>query len=504
MTTLERPTTTEATDRSPRRRVPPPAGVAVTVVSAGIFLWLCWVLRGFVTDDAWISVRYAENLANGHGFVWNPGGPRAEGFSNPLLVGIEALADVLGLPALRTARALGVLCGLACLVLVYVKGRAVVGEFAAASATLLIGCSAPFALWAVGGLETLPVALVLTFAVLELARADRGRVWVAGSALALLPWLRPEGLAAVAAVVFFSEAAGLLRRATRMAAVRRALVLGGVPVAAQLLLEAVRLGVYGHLLPNSVLYKSGQGELLTVLEKFVGQGALVLAMAVAGAVLARGRQRLLCVPPAVYLLGSLGTLDSVNAFSRFFMPIWPLVALLAGVAAAGLVTAVAERRRVAAAGALVAATGLALVVVSPVNIRAVDAFADEYMSCKADARSRMAGWLRTTDPGTTFSISDAGLVPARAGGRTAVDQLLLNDPLIQETGALPVDRRADLVHEQEPDVLVLYSRDPNVFAAAYPTDQAIHDHPAADDYRLVYVAAGGGPGCTYHLMAFAR
>ena len=34
-------------------------------------------------DDAFISFRYAENLANGQGLVFNPG-ERVEGYSNPL------------------------------------------------------------------------------------------------------------------------------------------------------------------------------------------------------------------------------------------------------------------------------------------------------------------------------------------------------------------------------------------------------------------------------------
>ena len=72
----------------------PAAAVGAAAVAA--FLGLCAVLRGFVTDDAWISVRYAENLAAGHGPVWNPGGPRVEGYSNPALVALEALADLAG------------------------------------------------------------------------------------------------------------------------------------------------------------------------------------------------------------------------------------------------------------------------------------------------------------------------------------------------------------------------------------------------------------------------
>jgi len=37
-------------------------------------------------DDAMISMQYARNLAEGQGLVWNAGGERVEGFSNPLWV----------------------------------------------------------------------------------------------------------------------------------------------------------------------------------------------------------------------------------------------------------------------------------------------------------------------------------------------------------------------------------------------------------------------------------
>ncbi|RPI32360.1 MAG: hypothetical protein EHM70_09130 [Chloroflexota bacterium] len=42
-------------------------------------------------DDAMISMRYARNLAHGYGLVWNPGGERIEGYSNPLWVVFMAL-----------------------------------------------------------------------------------------------------------------------------------------------------------------------------------------------------------------------------------------------------------------------------------------------------------------------------------------------------------------------------------------------------------------------------
>jgi len=40
-------------------------------------------------DDAMISMRYARNLANGAGLVWNPGGERVQGFSNPAVTAAQ-------------------------------------------------------------------------------------------------------------------------------------------------------------------------------------------------------------------------------------------------------------------------------------------------------------------------------------------------------------------------------------------------------------------------------
>lgn len=46
-------------------------------------------------DDEMISMRYARNLAHGFGLVYNPGGERVEGFSNPLWVLYMALLHLL-------------------------------------------------------------------------------------------------------------------------------------------------------------------------------------------------------------------------------------------------------------------------------------------------------------------------------------------------------------------------------------------------------------------------
>jgi hypothetical protein len=58
---------------------------------AGVFIYrTSFVINGqryfTLFDDEMISMRYAKNLAQGQGLVWNPGGERIEGFSNPAWV----------------------------------------------------------------------------------------------------------------------------------------------------------------------------------------------------------------------------------------------------------------------------------------------------------------------------------------------------------------------------------------------------------------------------------
>jgi hypothetical protein len=54
-------------------------------------------------DDAMISMRYAKNLADGHGLVWNPGEDPVEGYTNPLWVVYMAIFHLLPIPASKVS-----------------------------------------------------------------------------------------------------------------------------------------------------------------------------------------------------------------------------------------------------------------------------------------------------------------------------------------------------------------------------------------------------------------
>jgi hypothetical protein len=354
------------------------------------------------------------------------------------------------------------------------------------------------ALWSVGGLETSIVALLLTAATLQLAREDSDDIVAAAWLLAPLPWLRPEALAVAGALVLAAHALRPWRRS-----VLRSLVVALAPVLiSQALLQLVRWVIYGNVVPNSALYKVGTGGAFDVPLEFLQQNVVIVVAAVLGAVLLSGRQRVLLVPPVVYVLGSVNTLDSANGWSRFLVPVLPQLALVGGVLVAAVLVRVGLRQWWAA-GAVAAALAASALTWQPASLPPVNAWQRAYTDCKVAVRHDMSAWLRTTPPETVFAISDAGLVPARAGGRTAIDSFLLNEAVLQETGAMPPDGRAERVHAQEPHVLVLASTTDTDFDGVYQTDQLIRDHPAAADYTLRHVSTAG-PDCGYSLWAYQR
>src|SRR5215475_4173315 len=62
----------------------------------GTRLFLLW-------DDGMISMRYARNLAEGHGLTWNPDGERVQGISNLGLTLAMALIHLLPVDLWRTS-----------------------------------------------------------------------------------------------------------------------------------------------------------------------------------------------------------------------------------------------------------------------------------------------------------------------------------------------------------------------------------------------------------------
>ena len=75
--------------------------LAVGLWRAAVLAWLC--------DDSFISIRYAENLADGLGLVYNAG-ERVEGYTNLLWTLLLAAAAWAGASPVSTAKLLGIAC----------------------------------------------------------------------------------------------------------------------------------------------------------------------------------------------------------------------------------------------------------------------------------------------------------------------------------------------------------------------------------------------------------
>lgn len=69
--------------------------ILIVIVFAASLLWITFrIYTNFTFDDSLITYRYAENLALGKGFVFNPG-ERVLGTSTPLLTGMLGLLGAM-------------------------------------------------------------------------------------------------------------------------------------------------------------------------------------------------------------------------------------------------------------------------------------------------------------------------------------------------------------------------------------------------------------------------
>src|SRR5436190_7020418 len=95
---------------------------------------------GFQFDDAWITYRYAENLAAGNGFVYNPG-EYVEGSTAPLLVVLLSLSRWAGIPLPTASLILSTLASVTLLCLIWRLCRPRIGRLGALLAVAMLGFS---------------------------------------------------------------------------------------------------------------------------------------------------------------------------------------------------------------------------------------------------------------------------------------------------------------------------------------------------------------------------
>ena len=132
--------------------------LGVALIATLILLLLHAGRYAFLTDDAYISFRYARNLAEGHGLVFNAGAERVEGYSNFLWTALLAAASAAGVPPERAASPLSLLATVAlwALVVAYALRHPPPSGHAwlIVVPPLLLALTRSVAVWSTSGLET--------------------------------------------------------------------------------------------------------------------------------------------------------------------------------------------------------------------------------------------------------------------------------------------------------------------------------------------------------------
>lgn len=333
------------------------------IAIALVFLAHVLYLNG-VAEDAFIALRFAKNLAHGHGLVWNPGAPPVEGYTDFLWVIAAAAAMAAGLPGVWFVQILSFAAALATLALTYGIGRRLMQwppRVALVPCGLLAVCG-PFATWASSGMEATLFGFLILLAACQFAifwrEARPPAALVAGAALLLATLTRPEGMLMTLLLFGINALAALWFARHRFA-----------PLALAAAIYAVTFGVYfwwrysryGYLLPNTFYAKTGggfpqvlRGGLLAYL--FIMQFALPLVPAAlvvaweAGAPQRAWLRQLLSAAwftrssfigfavaiVIVYTANNVLVGGDYMAMHRFFVPVLPFMYLLFGLLVAAL------------------------------------------------------------------------------------------------------------------------------------------------------------------------
>lgn len=307
----------------------------------------------FLCDDAFICFRYARNLIEGHGLVFNRG-ERVEGYTQlAWVLEIAALWGWLGIRPEHASLVLSVAFTLGTafwtLRLAHATPLAQMRWVATWLAAGLLAVNASFGAWTTSGMETRQFTF-LAVAGLGLFSSDR-TAW--GSlALGLATWTRPEGALLALVCIGWHLAAS---RACGSRISRNLLAAAGPVVVLVVAMFAFRLLYYGDWLPNTYhakhirpWYEAGSRYLLsaTLDTGLYLQLPLTLLAVCVFRKTARGSLHLLallCVVPHAAYCAHIGGDFFEYRFLDFY---WPLLAI----ASADAIVWLARGRRLVAVG----------------------------------------------------------------------------------------------------------------------------------------------------------
>jgi len=436
------------------------AGVLVSAVA--VFSILCFIFFPESIDDAYITLRFSENLASGNGPVLNPG-ERVEGYSNFLWMALLAAIGKTGIPPEYAMKSLGFASGLFAMALVFFAARRELKDDLTAAAAVLLLASSPYvALWAADGLETVFYASLLT-ALFSLCVSPAERPILKGAVAVAVALTRPEGV--MFSLISFSyelmnghaykgeTATGPYGQRSWKA------FAAGVTVFSVIFISyfAFRYYYFGALVPNTALAKVhfGAGSIgrgLLYLNMFnVQSGYILLPLAIFGTMGVAGSSytTLLAafVSAQIFFLTVSGG-DFMYGY-RFLVPVYPFFCLLSAGAAAR-----AARRLGPGTGLLLSIAAAAIISGCQYTSLPQKRIATDNLTYRAGAHFEVARFLqKAASGGETIMLSEAGIIPYYLKRNTIIDYL----GLVSDYGRVNPQGRIDLnyLFSRKPDYILL-------------------------------------------------
>ena len=285
-------------------------------------------------DDAYISYRYSRNFVENNGLVYNIG-ERVEGYTTFLWVMIIGLIGKTGLDIPTIGKVMSMLFGLATLIVTYFIGLSLGKKYytAALLCALFLAIRIDFGVHYQSGMETSLHAFILSLAYLIYLKNKRRLLIPLGILAGLLQLVHPEGIIFTVAFII-TELMDTPGGAFKIRLKNIGLFI--LPVGLIVISHLVwRYFYYGDLLPNTYYAKSPGLDLIKYirgtwyLAKFFifGGGFLYYlpGLYFLYACIRNKQVRMLAIIISLYLLFNVYASGDWSPYSRFMMPVLPLV-----------------------------------------------------------------------------------------------------------------------------------------------------------------------------------
>jgi arabinofuranosyltransferase len=307
--------------------------VDLVVLGLLFVLLLVHAQKGWITtkDDAFITFRYAEHLAEGHGLVWNIGEGPVEGYTNFLFLAVMAVFAFFKADLVIAAKIVNLLSAFAIFfMLIEIFLRIYRDRYLLYFGLFLFVFPYFTSAQIAGGLETMFYAMLVTLGCLLLLRqieAYSGKRQIA-MALTLLAMglTRPEGVLVAAAIIVIEM---ILIESPRRGRGLAVLALWYLAPAAVYMLG--RFAYFHYWLPNPFYIKKSEKLFSLVglieLQQFVMTTKIFVGLICLPFVAEKARKQLL-VLAAVFIPGLAVYMffrPMMNYAFRYYQPYYPLM-----------------------------------------------------------------------------------------------------------------------------------------------------------------------------------